>query len=79
MRIKQAIGLGLSVLFGILSFVLPYEALGLPSEVALRTVGVLAITLSLLLTETFATPITCFICIALMYGCGEEPGGGAAG
>ncbi|MCI8340273.1 MAG: sodium:sulfate symporter [Eggerthellaceae bacterium] len=78
MRIKQAIGLGLSVLFGILSFVLPYEALGLPSEVALRTVGVLAITLSLLLTETFATPITCFICIALMYLFGAVPSFGAA-
>lgn len=67
MKTKQIVGLSLSVLFGILSFVLPYEALGLPSEMALHTVGVLAITLALLLTETFATPITCFICIALMY------------
>lgn len=67
MKTKQIVGLGLSLVFGVLSFVLPYEALGLPSEVAMRTLGVLAITLSLLLTETFATPITCFICIALMY------------
>jgi solute carrier family 13 (sodium-dependent dicarboxylate transporter), member 2/3/5 len=67
MKPKQIVGLSLSVLFGILSFVVPYEALGLPSEIALRTLGVLAITLSLLLTETFATSITCFICIALMY------------
>jgi sodium-dependent dicarboxylate transporter 2/3/5 len=57
----------LAVLCGVLTFVIPYESLGLPSVVALRTLGVLGITLSLLLTETFATPITCFIAIAAMY------------
>lgn len=67
MKTKQIVGLSLAILFGILSFVVPFDALGLPDAKALHTVGVLAITLALLITETFATPIACFICIALMY------------
>lgn len=81
MKKNQAIGLSLAVIFGILAFVLPPETLGMAETLTLRTFGVLLITLALLISETFATPITCFICISLMYlfGCVDKFSAALAG
>lgn len=73
---KAIVGLILSIIIAILSFVVPPEAIGMEAVVSVRTLGVLLITVILLMTETFAIPVTCFICIGIMYlfGCVEKFG-----
>lgn len=64
---KKIAGLALAVIIAILSLVLTPEMIGMETVQGVRTLGVLLITIILLMTETFAIPVTCFICIACMY------------
>lgn len=67
MKPKKIVGLSLAVILAILSFVVSPEMIGMETVAGVRTLGVLLITIILLMTETFAIPVTCFICIACMY------------
>lgn len=64
---KKIAGLSIAIILAILSFVLTPEMIGMADVKGVRTLGVLLITIVLLMTETFAIPITCFICIIIMY------------
>ncbi len=71
---KNIFGILFAVLFFVLIFVVPPESIGLikadtgaGNVIGLRTLGVLLIMMSLLLTETFPTAITCFLGISLMF------------
>lgn len=60
------VGIALALVFAVCTFVLPPESIGL-DNMGLKTLGVLAITIALLISETMPTTITCFLCICLMY------------
>ena len=64
---KAIAGLSISVVLAILTFVIQPDMIGMEDVKGVRTLGVLLITIVLLMTETFAIPVTCFICIAFMY------------
>ena len=64
---KKIAGLSIAIILAILSFVISPDMIGMEDIKGVRTLGVLLITIVLLMTETFAIPITCFICIICMY------------